>query len=82
MPRLKGAQMGGQWFNDGSWCPGCGLHAKVTGAHRADCTRGHHGHVMTEPCTDRCEQSTTVVHTVDNPEALHHGPDTRASPNP
>lgn len=79
MPRLKASQMSSNYTSDGTWCPGCGLHRHVYGQHRADCTAGHHGHHMTEPCTERC-LSTTVVHTGDNP--LHDGPDTRASPNP
>lgn len=40
MPRLKAEQMAGNHNRrrDTDWCPGCGLHRFVTGAHRADCT--------------------------------------------
>ena len=73
MPRIKASQMTGNYLVDNAWCPGCGLHAHVHGEHSATCTRGHHGHVHNEPCTDRCDpdararrQSPTVMHSVDN----------------
>lgn len=38
MPALKGAQMASNHVVDGAWCPGCGLHIAIRGAHRPDCT--------------------------------------------
>ena len=77
MPRITAQKMRANHTVSTDWCPGCGLHHHTTGEHRGDCTAGHHGHHMSEPCTDRC-----VINTVDNPCAQHAGPDTPGGPNP